>query len=479
MVKKLSLALLLVLNQSIAAEKINLTQKIMADMIMQKSYKVIEADLKYEQNRLAPFQTLSNYDWKWSLESGYEIDKTESLSLIGDYRFERYKTSATLSKSLITGTTLAFDASRISQKKDGDSFTTTTTAAQAGSNQYTLDSWGVSIEQSLWGNAFGKADRLKIRSAENLYKSQIITRSDELQNIVLEGLRLYWNAYVAQENLQEAINSRDRYQKLVASIQKKNSLGYTSPGELNQVLAESESREQNVKNSAQDFLKQSENLVTLLNLPAKTEISFEIPKSLPQLPAFEVKDAKLTRAIKSQQLKVEIAKDQVAEVDSKNSMTVNLVGKLAATGLDETSTDSFNELTRGKNPKAYVGIKLAHSFGSDVQKEEYLNKKAAAEMESAKLSRLVLEFQDKLSQAYRKAQVSLQLVDSIKKQKDYREKALNELNRSYAQGRTDIRNLIDAMNSYFSMEVSYSRAVGDYFIAINEYLALRDELIKD
>lgn len=478
MVKKLSLALLLVLNQSLAAEKVNLTQKIMADMIMQKSYKVIEADLKYEQNRLAPFQTLSNYDWKWSLESGYEIDKTESLSLIGDYRFERYKTSATLSKSLITGTTLAFDASRISQKKDGDSFTSGTTT-QTGSNQYTLDSWGVSIEQNLWGNAFGKADRLKIRSAENLYKSQIITRSDELQNIVLEGLRQYWNAYVAQENLKESINSRDRYQKLVASIQKKNSLGYTSPGELNQVLAESESREQIVKTSAQDFLKQSENLVTLLNLPVKTEISFEIPKSLPALPAYEGKDAKLTRTIKSQELKVEIAKDQVAEVDSKNSMTVNLVGKLAATGLDETSTDSFSELTRGKNPKAYVGIKLAHSFGSDVQKEEYLNKKAAAEMENAKLSRLVLEYQDKLLQAYRKAQVSLQLVESIKKQKDFREKALNELNRSYGQGRTDIRNLIDAMNNYFSMEVSYSRAVGDYFIAINEYLALRDELIKD
>lgn len=474
MVKK---AILLVFFlQCASAEKINLTQKVMADLVVQKSFKVIETDLKYEQNRLAPFQTMSQYDWKWTLESGYEIDKTESLSLIGDYRFERYKTSAILSKSLITGTLLSLDASRISQKKEGDSFSTT---AATGSNQYTLDTWGLSIEQSLWGNAFGKADRLKIRSAENLYKSQIITRSDELQNIVLDGLRLYWNAYVAQENLKESINSRDRYQKLVSSIQKKSSLGYTSPGELNQVLAEAESREQNVKNNSQEFLKQTENLVTLLNLPPKTEVTFEIPKSLPTLPKFEAKDPKSTRSIKSQELKVEIAKDQVAEVDSKNSVNINLVGKLSATGLDETSSESLSELTRGKNPKAYVGIKLTHSFGSDVQKEEFLNKKAAAEMENAKLSRLVLEFQDKQLQAYRKAQVALQLVESIKKQKDYREKALNELNRSYGQGRTDIRNLIEAMNNYFSMEVAYSRAVGDYFIAINEYLALRDELIKD
>lgn len=475
MVNKLILILAISLTLS-AAEKINLSQKSMADLIIQKSFKVIEADLRYEQNKLAPYQTYSLYDWKWSLESGYEIDKTESLSLIGDYRFERYKTTAALSKSLITGTVLTLDASRISQKKDGDSFSTTT---QAGSNQYTLDTWGFGFEQSLWGNSFGSADRLKIKSAENLYKSQTIIRSDELQNIVLDGLRLYWNAYVAQENFKESINSRDRYLKLVASIQKKSSLGYTAPGELNQVLAESESREQSVKNSSQEFLKQTENLITLLNLNPKTEITFEIPKGLPGIPAYEAKDPKATRTIQAQELKTEIAQDQMAEVKSKNSPNLSLIGKLSSTGLDETSTSSFNELTRGKNPKAYVGLKLSHSFGSDVQDMEYLNKKATAELEKAKLQRTINEFQDKQLQAYRKAQVSLQLVESIKKQKDYREKALNELNRSYTQGRTDIRNLIEAMNNYFSMEVAYSRAVGDYFIAINEYIALRDELIKD
>lgn len=56
---------------------------------------------------------------------------------------------------------------------------------------------------------------------------------------------------------------------------------------------------------------------------------------------------------------------------------------------------------------------------------------------------------------------------------------MNELNRSYTQGRTDIRNLIDAMNALNTTEVAHSRAVGDYFIALNEWAALRDELIKD
>jgi hypothetical protein len=246
--------------ESVSSEKLILSQKTMADLIIQKSYQAAETDLKYEQNKLAPFQIYSLYDWQWNLESGYEIDKTESLSLIGDYRFERYKTLASLSKNLITGTTLGFEVARTSQKKEGDSFSTTSLNA---SSQYTLDSWGLGIEQSLWNNAFGVADKLKVRAAENLYKSQMITRSDELQNIVLDGLRLFWNAYVAQENLKESLNSRERYLKLVSSIQKKNSLGYTAPGELNQVLAESESREQNVKNSSQDYLSKMESLTHL------------------------------------------------------------------------------------------------------------------------------------------------------------------------------------------------------------------------
>lgn len=462
--------------ESVSSEKLVLSQKSMADLIIQKSYQAAETELKYEQNKLAPFQIYSLYDWQWNLESGYEIDKTESLSLIGDYRFERYKTLAGLSKNLITGTTLSFEYARTSQKKEGDSFST---ISQNASNQYTLDSWGFGIEQSLWNNAFGIADKLKVRAAENLYKSQMITRSDDLQNIVLDGLRLFWNAYVAQENLKESLNSRERYLKLVSSIQKKNSLGYTAPGELNQVLAESESREQNVKNSSQDYLSKMENLITLLNLAPGSEINFEIPKSLPPLPEYQAKDPKASRNIKSQELKVQVAQDQLEEINSRNRPKLSLIGKLSATGLDETSTDSFNELTRGKNPKAYVGVKLSHSFGSDLQDAEYLNKKAAAELEKAKLQRTAAEFQDHLFQSFRKAQVSLQLVESIKKQKEFREKALNELNRSYSQGRTDIRSLIEAMNNFFTMKVAYSRAVGDYFIAINEYIALKDELIRE
>jgi hypothetical protein len=233
MVKKISLLVLslIVVSTSVHAEKITLSQAKMAELVIQKSLSLKETDLRYEQYRYAPFLVYGNYEWKWSIESGYQVDKSESLSLIGDYRFERYKTVASISKSLITGTSLVFDVARTSQKRDGDSFAAVgSTQTAASMSQITFDSWGVSIEQALWGNSFGVADRARIRAAESLYKSQNLIRSDEIQNLVLQGLRLYWDVYVAQENFNESLSARDRYQKLVGSIQRKSSLGYTLPG---------------------------------------------------------------------------------------------------------------------------------------------------------------------------------------------------------------------------------------------------------
>ncbi|MBL7542327.1 MAG: TolC family protein [Bdellovibrionaceae bacterium] len=467
---------LFVLNSALA-EKVGLTQNRMAELIIQKSLNLKEADLKYEQYRYAPFMVYGAYEWKWSVESRYEVDKSESLALIGDYRFERYRTTASITKSLLTGTALTFDVSRVSQIRDGDSFAAATTTTS--NTQLTYDTWGVSIQQSLWGNSFGSADRARVRSAENLYKSQMLMRSDEIQNLVLQGLRLYWDAYVAQENFNESMSARDRYQKLVGSIQRKSSLGYTMPGELNQVQAEYEARQQSVKAGSQNYLKQLETLVTFLNLPAKTEIQFEIPKAIPPIPKLAPKPAQETRFIQSQDFKIKSAEDDLNRTDAVNRPNLDLIARLSATGVDESSAESLNELTRGSHPNAYVGLRLSHAFGSDVRKEEFLNKKASLELEKVKQQRNFLEFEDRQRQAQRKVEVAFQLLESIGKQKGFWEKALNELNRSYTQGRTDIRNLIEVMNSYNSMEVQYSRAVGDYFIALNEWAALRDELIKD
>jgi outer membrane protein TolC len=56
---------------------------------------------------------------------------------------------------------------------------------------------------------------------------------------------------------------------------------------------------------------------------------------------------------------------------------------------------------------------------------------------------------------------------------------MNEMQKNYNNGRVDISLLIEAMNKYFSSRVQHIRSVGDYYIALNEWAAQKDELIKD
>jgi outer membrane protein TolC len=465
MVKSKWIAFSILLSCIGQAQKLTLSQAKVVELILQNSLAVKESSFRYEQFRYLPFLVTREFDWKWSVETGMQVDKTETLSSVGDYRYERHRTVASISKSLLTGTNLTFDVARTSQNKT------------ISADQLTYDTWGLSLEQSLWGNSFGQADRARVRAAENLYKSQLLGQSDEVQNVVLQGLRLYWDVYVAQENFNEAQSARERYRKLVGNIQKKSTLSYTAPGELNQVQAEFELREQNIKIGTNDFFRLRESLATFLNLPAKTEIQFEIPKTIPAVPVLPPKEAKQVRAIQAQELKVLSAEDELKYINSKNDPALNLVARLSSSGVDESSNESFKELTSGSRPNTYVGVKISHSFGSDAKEEERLNKKATLELEKIRQQRSLLDFDDRQIQSQRKVETAFQVLESINKQKTFREKALTELNRSYTQGRTDIRNLIEAMNSYNLAEVARSKAVGDYFMALNEWYALRDELI--
>jgi hypothetical protein len=108
-----------------------------------------------------------------------------------------------------------------------------------------------------------------------------------------------------------------------------------------------------------------------------------------------------------------------------------------------------------------------------------LNKKYAKDLAEVRLSRATQENADAQAQAQRQVQATYAAVLSTAEQKKYREKALAELNRSFNQGRTDISIYIDAMNKFSLAEIQYSRAIGDYQTALNEWAATRDELIPD
>ncbi len=441
-----------------------------ADLVLRQGLKTKEVNANYQTFALKTYEALSTYDWKINLESGFEKDRTENFTLYGvDPNIERRKATLGLSKSFVTGTTLAFDYTRISQKY----------ISPVNQIPLTLDTATFTLEQALLGNFFGIGDRATVRAAEVEYEATKILRINELQSLVLETLRQFWNTYVAEENFKEALASKERYEKLVAVVKRKNSVGYSSPGEFTQIQAEYETRIQIVKVASVDYLKNMDQLQTLLGIAPGTEINFVIPTELPAAPKLNELPIEERRSLISQRLKVKAANDSLRAAKSKKLPILNFVGKMGASGLDDDASLALNQVKAGDHPKYYVGLKFQYNFGSDLQAQTEFNRRATFELEQARLERQRLEEKNKQSQAERKVTSTFAIAQSKKLQKEYREKAIQELTRSYNQGRTDIAILIDAMNKYFSSEVEYVRSIGDYQIALNEWAAARDELIPN
>jgi outer membrane protein TolC len=455
---------------------ITLSQKSVAELVLKQGPHAKEVDLSYQQQLLAPVKVLSAYDWILNAATGYSYDK--SIGLLStpapiDQKYEQYRTTVGLTKPFLTGTKMDLELSRISQKADinapGDSL--------LPPPQQTADSAGILLEQAILGNFFGVADRATVNAANLTYDATALLRENDLEDVVLQSLRLFWNSYVSQENFKEAVASRDRNKKLVDAVKRKTSLGYTNPGDLAQALAEFEGKEQAVKIASTNYLANLENLLTFLGLPAKTDIVFDVPKNIPPIPKLPSKNVEELRSIQSQKKKVDSAQESLTAAESNSYPTLNLVGQLYTTGNGTTSEASFSQTTSGTAPKYYVGLRFQYNFGSDIQNETIVYNKLNKTLEETRLQRNYSEAQDLQSQAERKANSSYEVAVSAERQINYREKAMQELTKSYNQGRTDISILITAMNNYFSADLAYIQAVGDYQIALNEWASARDELI--
>lgn len=457
--------------------QITLSEKTIKELALKQGPKALEVRLKYQQFHLDPVKTRSAYDWNLIAETGFEYDKSASLLTSGTSvspKYERYRTTLSLQKPFTTGTLLGLEMNSLSQRVD-----TSIYPANPPPSTQNLDSAGVILEQAILGNFFGIADRATVSAAELTYQANNVSLANELEDVVLEAIRQFWNTYVSQETYKEALNSRDRYKTLVDAVKKKTQLGYTNPGDLPQVQAEYETRDQRVKTTTTDYKKNVETLLTLLALPANTIINFEIPKEVYPVPKLAAKKVEDLRLIRAQRLRADSAIQSLDAAESLRYPTLKLVGRASTSGLGDTAENSFSELESGKKPKYYVGFKFQYNFGSDIQNETVTNRKLTRDLEETRLQRQLMESQDLQAQAERQAQTAYEITLSTKKQRNFREKASQELTRSYGQGRTDISILITSLNNFFDSEVQYFRALGDYAISLTQWAAVRDELVTE
>jgi outer membrane protein TolC len=454
---------------------VSLSQKDVAELVLKQGRKTKETNFTYQEYRLALAQTLAAYQWDFLATSGYLFDKSVSFATSVYDKQETLVTDLMLSKNFTTGTNVSVEYKRSSFKGAPN-----TAGTLAGARSLmTQDLLGLNVEQNIWADFFGNADRAEVDAANLTYKARSLLRTNELENVVLDTIRQFWTTYVAEQNFKEAITSRDRSKKLVDAVRKKSGFGYANPGELAQAQADYEGRVQDVKNASMNYLQLLDNLNTTLSLPEGCEIKFVISEVVPPVPQMPEKSVDDLRLIRSQKLSRDAANRAFDAAVSRDAPTFKLVGKYYSYGLEQDADAAYSDVMSGSRPQYYAGIKFEYPFGADFLEETRLNRKYAKDLEDVRLSRISQESQDSLMQAQRKVQTTYSAVLSSTEQRKFREKALQELNRSFGQGRTDISIYIDAMNKFSASEIQYSQAIGNYQTSLNEWAAARDELIPE
>ncbi|MCS6838709.1 MAG: hypothetical protein NZ480_07655 [Bdellovibrionaceae bacterium] len=455
------------------ATVVRLGPKEVADLVIQNNHKVKEAQLNPEISRLNYIRAKQILDWHLLLESGLEESRFEPFSgLPFNTGQDTLQTQISLRKNLLSGTQIQLNVQHTSTRFD---------LAAGSVLPPTVNVWtsSVSLTQSLWRNYFGEAWRREIEAQKQFYETAHMQKLEELETLVTEGVHRFWGVITAELALKEHQAARDRYQVLLTNVRRKQAVGFVNPGELSLVQAELEAKEQSVWKAEVTLQETRSQFLTFLHLAKDAQIEWVFPKDIQSLPPFTPDDfdVRQTRPYRIAERRKEATENLLKAAQANQGMDISLIGQYGIAGVDKLSETARQEWLRADRPRYFVGLRVQWEFGSDVRQEEVRSKRFSLDQENLKLSRLLLELEDKKATLKKKILNQYQTLSSLVKQKNFRLNAVRELTRSYEVGKVDIRTLIDTINGAHFTDLEYLKGVAEYQNLVVEWLALKDELV--
>ncbi|MFN8846152.1 MAG: TolC family protein [Bdellovibrionales bacterium] len=408
-------------------------------------------------------------DWFLTVDVGLERDRQVSLTNTNFDLEESDLYSVNLRKSFLTGTDISFDL-----RSDKLESTATFLAAPRDGH---FHSYLFTLEQNLWQNAFGAGLRKASQGVQLETKIQKFELAERIEESLISGSDLYWQAVLAYRRLIESEAALNRYESLYKNVQNKARVRYAAPGELAQVKAEFLSRQRLAKVNRIEYEQRMVNL--RIFLPGMNNTGLSLPKESPKY-SIEIKlNAKpvdQTRAYQLADYRRQQKSYEAESVSSLNQPRLAFVGQVGATGANISTSASQEQLIEGRRPYWYMGIRFSHSFGENVQDTRARKAKADALSQKIRSEMTINQLVEDLQLLTKNVEI---LEANLKVQQellDSRRQAVNELTRTFNQGRTDISFLIESINRAEEAEVEQVRVRADLEMAYLRWLVLTDQL---
>lgn len=458
-VRNIALSILCLISQPATSDVLSplkLTEEDVIKLVQSQSLNYKEIENRNLSSEFS-YQALNgSYRLNLNFDYSLEKDKTESVSTFAIPDSDKTKKTLILNKRFYTGTATSLEYTNV----DYDSNT-----SNYAQNYYTLG-----LEQNIYPYIFSNSEMQALKAAKTeVERTRLQTDIDLLDN-TKDVLALYWRVQASQKSVQENEDLLKKYGRLVANVKSKKANSYASAGEVEQALAEYETRKQTWLEDRNTLLTNLQQLKTALNIPPEQQIELTAPQNtVKPLPAKFQGDVKALRRYKVQQLKTESAVASYESTSLKDHPKVSVYGKYTGQGLDASQSESFNEMKDDPKDKYILGIKLDYFFGDDLNKAEKQLRRANQEVEVARFARAENDLKLQIENTRQKLENAYANVETTQNVVKYRTEAVKQLNVTYFQGRTDISFLIDAFNKKILAEVAAINALGNYTTTLLEY----------
>jgi outer membrane protein TolC len=463
----------LALSPQTAMANVKLTPQNVVDLALSKGNRARGAELTAQRSYLNLQKALGAFDFQFKLAPYYEYNTAQTMAGTGNPLDRTFYILSSLSKEFRTGTNLALDYINNQQVSSLSSSASATRQPTAN-----LASLQLTAKQSVLRNGWGYANRLAVEVGQQEVSSALETRSENLEQILLDAMTLFWNTYIAEQQLKENLYAREKYEELVKNVRRKAGFNLSAPGELPRLQAELQGTEQKVKTSSANYLAALDTLMTAIQLRTSGAVELVIPTLLPAVPQLASVDTERLRSVAVARTNLDIAEKNLASVRSASRPKLDLVAKARSTGVEEDNGRAYAELASTTYPTYFIGIEFETPLDSALLRGNIADaevRRAQAEND-LRIQRDAIK--DQLAAADRSVSSQYTVAKLAIETVEMRSRVVRELENSYRQGRQPLVELIRAYNDFFNARLEQARAIGNYHIALNQLAATRDELVK-
>lgn len=467
------------LNSYFAFSSTLVTLKIqdVVDQVLEQGLLKKDIEINYQRSEIPWLLTEANFGTQLSLKVQNEDSRAEALTGIPNDRDQTQSWLFGVSRHFSTGTTLSYDYSFNHRFSDLSTYAQNNNALPE--QYYHLSTF--TIKQELLNNAFGYRDRRLLFSANSQMERAKLEKDEATEELLLQTIKIFLDAYSAQENLKQSLAARDKYELLLKSIQQKHRMGFDDKSELTKTKAEIQNQEKNVLTSRMILSTLTNKLYTLLNATPPTEVQFDIPEKITLPEELEAQksvtfDYKNLRKSQSSEVYVKAIEAENEAAINNNWVLLNLFGQAAFNGLDPNNKTALSEMNHQENPKYTIGLELLMKLGGSNQKAEKITKMLAYEEALNNQRKNQNDLSETLDRTKDNIKTKLNIVTHAEESVKLWETTIKSQESNHRFGRITTTELILDYTNYFRTKASLSAARSDFQLALYEYQAARDKL---